>query len=61
MGSDCRIDPCYFRPAGVALLLSDSRCIQEDLGWAARINSKELVQAMVRADLAELSLDSATQ
>ncbi len=45
------VDPEYFRPAEVDLLLSDPRRANEELGWTPRVRFDELVRMMVRADL----------
>ena len=44
------IDPRYFRPAEVDLLLGDSSKAREALGWKPRVGFKELVKMMVDAD-----------
>ncbi len=46
-----RIDPRYFRPAEVDLLLSDSTKAKRVLGWQPKIGFQELVQRMVTFDL----------
>ena len=45
------IDPRYFRPTEVDLLLGDASKAKQQLGWAASITVKELAAEMVRADL----------
>ena len=45
------IDPRYFRPAEVDLLIGDSRKAREKLGWSPRVSFPELVRMMVDADL----------
>ncbi len=45
------IDPRYYRPAEVDLLLGDSSKAQRVLGWKPRVSFKELVHMMVEADL----------
>ncbi|WP_421916407.1 GDP-mannose 4,6-dehydratase [Mesorhizobium sp.] len=47
-----RIDPRYFRPTEVDLLLGDASKARTRLGWSHTIGFKELVAEMVRADLA---------
>lgn len=49
------IDPKYFRPSEVELLIGDSRKAQELLGWQPQTTFKELVALMVEADMDELS------
>jgi GDPmannose 4,6-dehydratase len=48
------IDPRYYRPAEVDLLIGDASKARRKLGWEPRITFKELVRMMVDADLAEL-------
>jgi GDPmannose 4,6-dehydratase len=45
------IDPRYFRPAEVDLLLGDATKAKQKLGWAPKVTFKELVEIMVDADL----------
>jgi GDPmannose 4,6-dehydratase len=45
------IDPKYFRPAEVDLLIGDASKAKEKLGWIPRITFHELVAMMVEADL----------
>lgn len=46
-----RIDPQYFRPTEVDLLLGDATKARETLGWTPRVRFRELVRMMVTADL----------
>ncbi|MCG6157318.1 GDP-mannose 4,6-dehydratase [Rubinisphaera margarita] len=46
-----QIDPRYFRPAEVDLLLGDSSRARAELGWKPQITFEELVQTMVDSDL----------
>jgi GDP-mannose 4,6-dehydratase len=46
-----RIDPRYFRPTEVDLLLGDPSKAREKLGWQHRISFRELVREMVESDL----------
>jgi GDPmannose 4,6-dehydratase len=46
------IDPRYFRPAEVDLLLGDPSKARTELGWQPRVDLDELVRMMVDADLA---------
>lgn len=50
------IDPRYFRPAEVDLLLGDCSKAKQKLGWKPQVNFKELVALMVDADLKALGL-----
>ena len=49
-----KIDPRYFRPAEVDLLIGDASKARRKLGWEPKISFKELVRMMVDADLADL-------
>lgn len=46
-----KIDPTYFRPAEVELLLGDPTMAESELGWKRKISFKELVSGMVKYDL----------
>jgi len=46
------IDPRYFRPAEVDLLIGDPAKAREKLGWKPRVGFQDLVKMMVSADLA---------
>ncbi|EKE03654.1 MAG: hypothetical protein ACD_20C00172G0007 [uncultured bacterium] len=45
------IDPRYFRPAEVDLLIGDPSKAKKNLGWEPKVTFKELVKIMVDADL----------
>ena len=45
------IDPRYFRPAEVDLLLGDAAKARTKLGWQPKVTFKELVRMMVDADI----------
>jgi GDPmannose 4,6-dehydratase len=45
------IDPRYFRPAEVDLLLGDASKARTKLGWQPKVTFKELVHMMVDADI----------
>jgi GDPmannose 4,6-dehydratase len=49
-----RVDPRYFRPTEVDLLLGDPSRARERLGWRHRTSFPELVKEMVEADLAAM-------
>jgi GDPmannose 4,6-dehydratase len=53
-----RIDPAYFRPTEVELLLSDPSKIKRNLGWQTQITFDKLVQEMIQADLIEVSREA---
>jgi GDPmannose 4,6-dehydratase len=48
------IDPKYYRPSEVDVLLGDASKAKEKLGWEPKVRFKELVELMVDADVAEL-------
>jgi GDPmannose 4,6-dehydratase len=48
------VDPRYFRPTEVELLVGDSTKARTRLGWATTVNFTELVEMMVDADLSAL-------
>jgi len=45
------IDPWYYRPSEVDLLLGDSTKARKELGWEPRVGFKELVRLMVDNDM----------
>jgi len=45
------IDPKYFRPSEVDVLLADASKAKRKLGWAPRVSFRELVRRMVDHDL----------
>jgi GDPmannose 4,6-dehydratase len=49
-----RIDPQYYRPAEVEQLLGDPTKAREKLGWEPEVKFEELVELMLKSDLAEL-------
>jgi GDPmannose 4,6-dehydratase len=46
------IDPRYFRPAEVDLLLGDASKARRELGWEPKVTFKELARMMTQADWA---------
>ena len=52
--SHVEIDPRYFRPSEVDILLGDATKARERLGWRPRVGFEELVRIMVEADMAAL-------
>ncbi|CEF69125.1 GDP-mannose 4,6 dehydratase [Strongyloides ratti] len=46
-----RVDPNYYRPTEVDLLIGDPTKAKEVLGWEAKITLKELVKEMVASDV----------
>jgi hypothetical protein len=47
------VDPRYYRPTEVDLLLGDPGKAKQKLGWEHKTTMEELVREMVAADLAE--------
>ncbi|WP_462331161.1 GDP-mannose 4,6-dehydratase, partial [Thiohalocapsa halophila] len=52
------VDPRYFRPTEVETLLGDATKAREKLGWSPQVSFQELVQDMMRSDLAEAERDA---
>ncbi|MBX7164736.1 MAG: GDP-mannose 4,6-dehydratase [Pirellulales bacterium] len=52
------VDPRFYRPAEVDLLLSDPTKARQRLGWQPQVGFEELVVRMVEADLAALTVDA---
>ena len=52
-----RVDPGYFRPTEVDLLLGDPSKARAELGWEPTVSFDELVKMMVREDLKEAARD----
>lgn len=48
------IDPEYYRPTEVELLVGDPAKAREELGWQAKTTLEELVKIMVQADLVKV-------
>jgi GDPmannose 4,6-dehydratase len=46
-----RIDPSYFRPTEVDLLIGDSSKARQKLGWKPKTSFAQLVKEMVSGDL----------
>ncbi len=46
-----RVDPRYFRPAEVDLLLGDPTKAEHKLGWKRKMSFQQLVETMTKADL----------
>ena len=52
------IDPRYFRPTEVELLIGDPTKAREKLGWSSQTGVRELVREMVDADLITMRTES---
>ena len=48
-----RVDPKYFRPTEVEILLGDASKAKEKLGWQHNISLEELISEMINHDLQE--------
>ncbi len=48
------VDPIYFRPAEVVLLIADASKAKRELGWEPKVDLAELVKEMVEHELNEL-------
>ncbi|MBX3418027.1 MAG: GDP-mannose 4,6-dehydratase [Pirellulaceae bacterium] len=55
------IDPRYFRPTEVDLLLGDASKARSVLGWSPRVTCRELAQLMVDHDLELAKQEAATE
>ena len=49
------INPKFYRPAEVKILLGDPSKAKKELGWEPKTNFDELVEMMVKSDLERLS------
>jgi len=49
------IDPKYYRPAEVDLLIGDPSKAKKQLGWVAKTTCAELARLMTDADIAMLA------
>ena len=48
------VDPRYYRPTEVEILIGDPSKAKEKLGWKAKVEFRELVKMMVEGDLEKL-------
>jgi GDPmannose 4,6-dehydratase len=48
-----KIDPKYYRPTEVDLLIGDAGKANKQLGWQPKMSFRELITMMVDADLTE--------
>jgi GDPmannose 4,6-dehydratase len=55
-----RVDPVYFRPTEVDLLVGDASKARAKLGWKPKITFIELVKEMVASDLAVARKEAAS-
>lgn len=52
-----RVDPAYYRPTEVDILIGDCSKATNKLGWTKRVNFDELVREMTLADLESLQIN----
>ena len=55
------IDPAFYRPAEVDLLLGDASKARDKLGWEPQIALDQLIREMVNADLARVQSEPPSQ
>ncbi len=53
-----KIDPRYFRPTEVDLLIGDATKAKEKLGWQPKYSVDDLVEEMIWADLKEAKIEN---
>lgn len=53
-----QVDPKYYRPAEVDLLVGDASRAKEVLGWSSKVTVEELVDIMMKNDLHEAELQN---
>ena len=51
------VDPTYFRPTEVDLLIGDATKAKEKLGWSPTCNLKQLISEMISSDLEDARKD----
>jgi GDPmannose 4,6-dehydratase len=56
-----KVDPRYYRPAEVDLLIGDASKARKVLGWQPKTTFAELVRIMVQADIDRLALEMSGQ
>lgn len=54
-----KVDPKFYRPAEVHLLLGDSGKARKQLGWEPEVSFKQLIAMMVDADLERVKAEAA--
>ncbi len=52
------VDPAFYRPAEVDLLIGDASKAHERLGWKPQVSFEQMVRMMVEADLKRLSKEA---
>ena len=48
------VDPCYYRPTEVEILIGDASKAKKELYWQPNVKFEELVKIMVKADYKEV-------
>jgi GDPmannose 4,6-dehydratase len=56
-----KIDPRYFRPTEVDILLGDASKARKKLGWKHKIGFRQLVSEMIAADLKKVASESGSR
>lgn len=51
-----RVNPVFYRPAEVQLLQGDASLARAELGWSPKVSFDQLIERMVKHDLAEVGL-----
>ena len=54
------VDPKYFRPTEVDILIGDPTKAKEVLGWEPKVKFEELVEIMTKADIDKLEKEGET-
>ena len=57
VGDYVRIDPTYFRPTEVEVLIANKEKAEKNLGWKPRVTFHDLVKIMVDADMRAAGLE----
>ena len=52
-----KVDPKYYRPTEVELLIGDATKAKEKLGWRPHFNLQALVSDMIQSDLHQVKKD----
>ena len=54
-----RVDPKYFRPTEVDILVGDPSKAKRELNWAPKTNLEELIKIMIKSDWEKLNKNGA--
>ena len=55
------VDPAYFRPTEVGLLIGDASKAREKLGWQPTCDLQQMIEEMIKSDLEEARKDQLLQ